>query len=161
MKFFHRLRAIFGKEQLDQQLSEELSFHLEKQIELNLAAGMSPEEARYAALRKFGGVEQVKEECRDAWSVRMIATLIQDVSFGGRMLRKNFGVTLVAVLSLGLGIGANVALFSVINAMLLRALPVLSSSPVVSRRFSAVDPSSICRDAIWENSRNVLVGQTK
>jgi predicted permease len=138
MKFSRRLRALFRKDELDQQLSDEMAFHLEKQIEQNIAAGMSAEEARYAALRKFGGVEQVKEECRDAWGVRFVESIIQDLSYGVRMLRKNAGVTAVAVISLALGIGANVALFSVINAMLLRALPVRNPQELVE--FIRLDP---------------------
>src|SRR5208283_1250863 len=131
MKSLRRLRLLFRKEQLNEQLSDEMSFHLEKQIELNLAAGMSAEEARYAALRKFGGIEQVKEECRDTWGLRFIETIIQDLSYGVRMLGKNPGVTAVAVISLALGIGANTAMFSVTNVMLLRALPVRSPQELV------------------------------
>ena len=118
MKLFHRLRALFRKDGLDQDLSDEMAFHLEKQIEQNIAAGMSAEEARYAALRKFGSVEQVKEDCRDAWGVRFIDTILQDLRFGLRQLRKNPAFTAVAVLTLALGIGGTVVVFSLLDAVL-------------------------------------------
>jgi putative ABC transport system permease protein len=108
---------------LERDLDDELRFHLDKQIEQNLAAGMTPEEARYAALRSFGGVAQVKESCRDLRSLRGLDSLLQDLRCGVRMLRRNAALTVVAMMSLSLGIGANTAILSVVNAVLLRSLP--------------------------------------
>jgi putative ABC transport system permease protein len=114
-----RLKAVFTKAQLEDGLAEELRFHLEREIEKNIAAGMTSEEARYAALRSFGGADQVKEACRDAWGIGFIERTWQDVCYGLRLLAKSPMLVLVATLSLGLGVGSNLTVYSLLKSVLL------------------------------------------
>ena len=118
-----RWRALTHKAEMDQELDEEMRFHLERDIEQNIRNGMSPEDARYAALRSFGGVDQSKEECRSSRGVGLIESVVRDVSYGLRVLFKSYAFTIVVILTLALGIGANTAIFSFANGILLRPLP--------------------------------------
>ena len=121
----HRLSALVRKGSLERDLDDELHFHLQMEISENLRKGMTPEEARSAALLRFGGVAQVKETYREVHSLPVIPVLWQDLRFGFRMLRRNPGFAGLAVLCLTLGIGANAAVFSWIEGILLRPFPLV------------------------------------
>jgi putative ABC transport system permease protein len=136
-----RIGNLFRKRRRERELAEELESHLQMHIEDNLRSGMTPEEARRQALIKLGGVEQTKEICRDAWGERFISELGQDLRYGLRQLRHNPGFTIVAVLTLALGIGANTTVFTVINTLVLNPIPVEKPSELVGIYSAPVNPS--------------------
>src|SRR5688572_11282143 len=119
-----RLRALFRSTTADRELDEELRYHIERQTELNIARGLRPAEARLAAVRAMGGVQQHKEACRDQRRVGFAENIIRDTRYGLRLLSRTPIFTAVAILSLALGIGANAAIFQLIDTIRLRTLRI-------------------------------------
>ena len=142
-----RLIALIRGDELDRGLNAEVRFHVEMETEKNIKLGMSPQDARTRALRSFGPMEKHKEETRNARGVSWLETLVADLKYGARALVKRPGYAALAVLTLGLGIGANTAIFSVINGVLLKPLPyehgdrlvvVQQSAPLAGQRQTGV-----------------------
>lgn len=126
-----RARAVLKQRQLERDLEEELAFHLAMSERKNLERGRSAEEARYAARRQFGNVQAVKELCREAWTIASLETLRRDLQYGMRTMARTPGFTAVAVLTIALGIGVNTGIFSALNGVALRLLPVPRADQLV------------------------------
>ena len=126
-----RLRSLFRWAQADQELDDELRDHLERKIEEYVAQGMTQEEAHRRARLDLGGIEQTKERCRDTRRINWIQDFVQDLRVGLRVLRKSPGFAAVVILTLALGIGANTAIFSVLESQLWRSLPFPDSERLV------------------------------
>jgi putative ABC transport system permease protein len=142
------LKAVFLKDSMDRDMAEQMQHHLDLMTEENARSGMKPADARNAALRKFGGIEQIKEQARDQRGLPLLENALQDFSYGFRVLRKSPGFTMITVLTLALGIGATAAIFTIVNSVILQPLPYHDSGRLASLRESfkgqpSINPSRV------------------
>src|SRR5690348_12738277 len=152
-----RFRSLFHRRRADLELDDELRDHIAQKTAAYFAEGMSPQAARRAALIELGGLEQTKEECRDTRGTQFIDSLLQDIRFALRIMRKAPVITTIALLSLALGIGANTAIFSLIDAVMLRMLPVQNPEQLVQIGLKPrmnQNANTTVTNPIWEQVRD-------
>ncbi len=148
-----RLRMLFSRGPAASQLDDELSFHLDRQVAENIAAGMTPAQARAAALRSFGNTALLRDQTRATWNWSSLESLLRDIRYSVRTLVRTPGFALIAILVMALGIGANVALFTIVHSVLLKPLPFQNPARLIAvyernandtgpRRFLPVDAGS-------------------
>jgi len=154
---FIRLRSLFRRGTVEAELDDELRSHLEHLVEKCVRSGLSRDEALRRARIEFGGIDQVKDECREAWGVNLIETVWQDLRFAVRLLSKTPLTSAAALFSLALGIGANTAIFSLIDAVMLRMLPVRDPEQLVQIKFRSPQSANLRQSVtnpIWEQVRD-------
>src|SRR4030095_15610499 len=135
----HRLRALFRQHQVDRELDQEMRIHLDQLTRELMASGMTELEARHAARREFGSTDVAVEQCRDARRVTVIHDFVSDTRYAFRLLRRSPGFAVTAILSLPLGIGANTSIFSRVDTVLLRQLPVTRPHELVFLQAAGTD----------------------
>jgi len=139
----YRLRALFHRESVEAEMDAELRAHFEHLAEKFVLSGLTPEEAGRRARLESGGLDQIKEDCRDAWGVRFIEALFQDVRYGVRVLRRNPGFAATAILILALGIGPTTAIFSVVDTLMLKPLPFPTADRLVRSKYPPAKPGAL------------------
>ena len=151
----YRLRAIFCRRSMETDLDEEIRLHVQRETEAAIERGVPPEEARRRARLALGGQEQTREACRDARGVALVESLLQDVRYAARVLRKSRGYSAAAILTLALGIGATTAIFTIVNSFLLRPLPVQEPDRLVAvREDDPQRPVPFLATLAWEQIRD-------